>query len=393
MSGTASASAAQTDACSGLSQLNSGAQEQCGGGNGTSTVSALVKTIITILSFIVGAASVIVIIISGLRYITSGGESSKVSGAKSGLVYALIGIAIAKIKKLIQSTLLLGLTFGLVAPFAFNGAAAAAATGTGCNNSIASSVGSGLASTTSTGGTNTCATTGSVTSGVGAIAKTVVNIFSVVVGVISVIMIIYAGFRYITSGGESGRVANSGKRYVSGLRYITSGGESSKVSGAKSGLVYALIGIAIAKIKKLIQSTLLLGLTFGLVAPFAFNGAAAACNGTIGSQIGLGIKDTGSGGQSSCGSNGSVTSGVGAIAKTVVNIFSVVVGVISVIMIIYAGFRYITSGGESGRVGNAKNTLVYAIIGLVIVVLAQVIVHYVLSTANTAAAPAAAPAT
>jgi hypothetical protein len=61
---------------------------------------------------------------------------------------------------------------------------------------------------------------------------------------------------------------------------------------------------------------------------------------------------------------------------------SIVVGAVSVLMIIYGGFRYITSGGDSGRVGNDKNTLVYAIIGLVIVALAQVIVHFVLGEAN-----------
>jgi hypothetical protein len=50
-------------------------------------------------------------------------------------------------------------------------------------------------------------------------------------------------------------------------------------------------------------------------------------------------------------------------------------------MIIYGGFKYITSGGDSGNVSGAKNTLVYAIVGLIIVALAQFIVHYVLSTA------------
>jgi len=55
-----------------------------------------------------------------------------------------------------------------------------------------------------------------------------------------------------------------------------------------------------------------------------------------------------------------------------------------VIMIIVGGFRYITSGGESGNVSGAKNTLIYAIVGLVIVALAQIIVHYVLNTASSA---------
>jgi hypothetical protein len=72
------------------------------------------------------------------------------------------------------------------------------------------------------------------------------------------------------------------------------------------------------------------------------------------------------------------------IITDVVNIFSVVVGLIAVIMIIIGGFRYITGGG-SGDVSGAKNTIVYALIGLVIVALAQVIVHFVLYRSTTAA--------
>lgn len=70
------------------------------------------------------------------------------------------------------------------------------------------------------------------------------------------------------------------------------------------------------------------------------------------------------------------------LAAKVTNTFSIIVGAISVIMIIYGGFRYITSGGESGRVGAAKNALLYAIVGLVIVALAQLIIHFVLSQAT-----------
>jgi hypothetical protein len=47
-------------------------------------------------------------------------------------------------------------------------------------------------------------------------------------------------------------------------------------------------------------------------------------------------------------------------------------------MIIFGGFKYITSGGESGNVTSAKNTIIYAVIGLVIVAFAQFIVQFVL---------------
>ena len=106
---------------------------------------------------------------------------------------------------------------------------------------------------------------------------------------------------------------------------------------------------------------------------------ASACN-SIGSSIGSGISAA-TGSNASCGTGSGITHGIGSIAKTVVNIFSLVVGVISVIMIIYAGFRYVTSGGDSNSVGSAKNTLIYALVGLFIVAIAQLIVHYVLNTA------------
>ncbi len=62
----------------------------------------------------------------------------------------------------------------------------------------------------------------------------------------------------------------------------------------------------------------------------------------------------------------------------VINLFSAVVGIIAVIMIIVGGLRYITSGGNDASVTSAKNTLLYAIIGLVIVALAQIIVGFTL---------------
>jgi hypothetical protein len=72
------------------------------------------------------------------------------------------------------------------------------------------------------------------------------------------------------------------------------------------------------------------------------------------------------------------------ILTLVVNIFSLIVGVVAVVMIIVGGLRYITSGGESSNVSTAKNTIIYAIVGLVVVALAQFIVHFVLAKVSTA---------
>lgn len=76
------------------------------------------------------------------------------------------------------------------------------------------------------------------------------------------------------------------------------------------------------------------------------------------------------------------TSAVNDIITLVINLFSIVVGVVSVIMIIVGGLKYITSGGDSGNVTGAKNTILYAIIGLVVVALAQLIVKFILGKAT-----------
>jgi amino acid transporter len=75
------------------------------------------------------------------------------------------------------------------------------------------------------------------------------------------------------------------------------------------------------------------------------------------------------------------------IVSDVVNLLSAIVGVLAVIMIIYAGFRYVSSGGSDEAVKGAKNTIIYAIVGLVVVALSQLIVHFVLHTTTTATTP------
>lgn len=70
---------------------------------------------------------------------------------------------------------------------------------------------------------------------------------------------------------------------------------------------------------------------------------------------------------------------VQSIAETIVNVFTWIVGVVAVIMIIYGGFRYITSGGDSGKVSGAKNAIIFALVGLVIVILAQIIIRFVVN--------------
>jgi cytochrome bd-type quinol oxidase subunit 2 len=71
--------------------------------------------------------------------------------------------------------------------------------------------------------------------------------------------------------------------------------------------------------------------------------------------------------------------GINGLVKTIINVLSIIVGLVAVIMIIIGGFRYITSAGNPEQAKTARNTILYAIIGLVIVALAQIIVRFVLT--------------
>ena len=69
--------------------------------------------------------------------------------------------------------------------------------------------------------------------------------------------------------------------------------------------------------------------------------------------------------------------GDNGIVTTVINTMLFIVGILSVIMIIYAGIRYVTAHGDKGQVEGAKNTLIYAIVGLIVSIVAYALVNWV----------------
>ena len=75
--------------------------------------------------------------------------------------------------------------------------------------------------------------------------------------------------------------------------------------------------------------------------------------------------------------------GDGSIFTTIVNILLFIIGAISVIMLIIGGIRYTVSGGDAAAVTGAKNTILYAIIGLVVAFLAFAVVNWVLGSLAT----------
>jgi hypothetical protein len=85
--------APKDDACVGINQLSGTKATTCSGTSGIS-VSRLIKTIIQILSVVVGFAAVIMVIVGGLKMITANGDSSAIASARSTITYALIGLII-----------------------------------------------------------------------------------------------------------------------------------------------------------------------------------------------------------------------------------------------------------------------------------------------------------
>ncbi len=129
-------------------------------------------------------------------------------------------------------------------------------------------------------------------------------------------------------------------------------------------------------LKKVKQLITVMVLGFSLAMPVAVVGVAGAAPDIQGELEQGTCLDT-----TSCDVDESIT--VNSLITDIVNIFSFVVGVVAVIMIIIGGFQYITSAGDSNKVSTAKNTILYAIIGLIIVALAQVIVRFVLGRVIT----------
>lgn len=76
-------------------------------------------------------------------------------------------------------------------------------------------------------------------------------------------------------------------------------------------------------------------------------------------------------------SNENPIAGKDGVIMRVVGILSWVIGVASVIIIMLGGLKYITANGDSNGINSAKNTIMYAVIGLVIFVLSQAIVRFV----------------
>lgn len=134
------------------------------------------------------------------------------------------------------------------------------------------------------------------------------------------------------------------------------------------------------KITKNVLGTLIVGSVLALVAvfsPLTPLASAAPCDPSAGVDGGVQCANTGN-------TPTSLFDGDGSIFTTVVNVLLFVIGAVSVIMLIIGGIRYVVSAGNSTAVTGAKNTILYALIGLVVAFLAYAIVNWVLGALTPA---------
>ena len=121
-----------------------------------------------------------------------------------------------------------------------------------------------------------------------------------------------------------------------------------------------------------------------LIVPLVALGVQSISQNVVSAAGGTSDMTLGSGLESSKGTDvPTQLTGTGGMFEVVVNILLFIIGAVSVIMLIYGGIRYTTSGGNANSVTAAKNTIMYAIIGLVVAILAYAIINFVISQMST----------
>lgn len=101
------------------------------------------------------------------------------------------------------------------------------------------------------------------------------------------------------------------------------------------------------------------------VTAFAYNPLDSGCTADPNSPI--------------CKDRGKSNNQTANLVQNIINTLLYALGIICVIMIIIGGIRYALSDGDSSKITNAKNTVLYAVVGLVVALLAFGIVNFVIN--------------
>ena len=86
---------AQPAYASAIGEARSGANKVKTGGSNSGSVNAILRVVTNTLLFIIGAVAVVMIVLGGLKYVTSNGDSNSVQSAKNTILYSVIGLVVA----------------------------------------------------------------------------------------------------------------------------------------------------------------------------------------------------------------------------------------------------------------------------------------------------------
>lgn len=117
------------------------------------------------------------------------------------------------------------------------------------------------------------------------------------------------------------------------------------------------------------------GVTAGLA-----SAPAASAQGVFNNACNPQGANGGGNGSAICSATGANNlSGPNGIINKVSNIFAFVGGVAAVFIIMIGGFMYITAGGDASKANSGRSAVIYACVGLVVIVLGRTIIRYVIS--------------
>ena len=68
------------------------------------------------------------------------------------------------------------------------------------------------------------------------------------------------------------------------------------------------------------------------------------------------------------------------LITSAIDIISLIAGVVAVIVLMIGGFRFVVSGGDANSVSGARNMILYALVGFIIIGAAQLIMRFIIGT-------------
>jgi hypothetical protein len=106
--------------------------------------------------------------------------------------------------------------------------------------------------------------------------------------------------------------------------------------------------------------------------------AAVTSLASVGSAHGLSLSDVINGSYRGQGQPTDLFAGGDALIPRLINLMLFIVGILAIVFLIFGGIRYVISGGDKNKVDGAKNTILYAIVGLVVAILGYAVVNWVI---------------